>query len=78
MPDSLAAILRRRREQNLIADAEIIRVHPDVTERLDYARRLIREAMLQSVRGNIGRETEARVFSILSFAMPIYDGAARW
>jgi hypothetical protein len=78
MMDSLALILRCRREQHLIADAEIVRGHPDATERLDYARRLVREAMLQCVLGNISQETESRVFTILAFAMPIYDGAAEW
>ena len=78
MSDSLAVLLRRRREQNLIADAELVRDHPDATERLDYARRLVREAMLQCVLGNIGQETETRVFTILAFAMPIYDGDREW
>ena len=78
MSDSLAVLLRRRREQHLIADAEIVRDHPDATERLDYARRLVREAMLQCVLGSIGQETETRVFTILAFAMPIYDGAREW
>ena len=78
MPESLACLLRRRREQHLIADAEVVRDHPDSAQRLDFGRRLVRESMLQCVLGNISQETENRVFTILSFAMPLYDGAAEW
>jgi len=34
--------------------------------------------MLQCVLGNISQATETRVFTILAFAMPIYDGTAEW
>ena len=78
MSESLATLLRRRREEHLIADAEAVRDHPDAVERLEYARRIVREAMLQCVLGNISQTTETRVFTILAFAMPIYDGAAEW
>ena len=78
MSESLATLLRRRREEHLVADAETVRDYPDSAERLDYARRLVREAMLQCTLGNIGQEAESRVFTILSFAMPMYDDTAEW
>jgi hypothetical protein len=78
MPESLAILLRRRREQHLIADAEFVRDHAEAADRLEYARSLVREAMLQCVLGNISQETESRVFTVLSFAMPIYDADATW
>jgi hypothetical protein len=78
MPESLAILLRHRREEHLVADAQFVRDHPDSTERLDYARRIIRDAMLQCVLGSISQEAETRVLTVLSFAMPIYDADATW
>lgn len=75
---SLGKILRRRRSDLLLGDAEIIRDFPEGGERSHFAEMLIREAMVQQVLGNIDQETQYRVCSILAFAMPEPDAVSNY
>ena len=51
-------------------DGEFIVAWPESPERLDYAERQIRDAMVQQAVGNITQDELSSIFSILSFAMP--------
>lgn len=70
---SLGKMLKERRQENLITDANVIASYPDNVERTNHAAMLIRETMLMRTLGNIDHDTQYRVFSILSFAMPEPD-----
>ena len=69
----IGAILRHRRQANLITDAKVVASYTESPERTHHAELLIREAMLMRTLGNIDRATQFRVFSILAFAMPDAD-----
>jgi hypothetical protein len=68
--ENLAAILRTKRAEALIAQAQIIRHYPDDSDRIEEAGKHIRETTLQRALGVITAEEEYRIFSILCFAMP--------
>ena len=75
LPETLAALLRKRQVEALLSDAEIIRSWSDekerhVRERRTQAKLLIRDAMYRRTIGRISQEEASQVFSILSFAMP--------
>ena len=69
----LGAVLKERRQANLITDAHVVASYPDGAERTNHAVTLIRETMLMATLGNIDHSTQYRVFSILAFAMPEPD-----
>lgn len=65
MGSSLDQILRERRHQALIADAEFLRSYPACDERVEHARRLLRQVMLDSALGRVTSGERAQVFEIL-------------
>lgn len=71
----LGKMLKERRQANLITDANVIASYPHSTDRTNHAVMLIRETMLMRTLGNIDHDTQYRVFSILSFAMPEPDAS---
>jgi hypothetical protein len=70
MPPSLAHVLRQRRLEALVAEAQTVRDWPDGPERMEEAQMLIREAMYRCAIDRISQDEESRIFSILAFAMP--------
>ena len=73
MSPSLAARLHVLRMQGLLTAAETIRDWPAGEERIEFARRHIREAMLLGTIGRISQAEESRIFTLLTFAMPQAD-----
>jgi hypothetical protein len=63
----LSEVLRLRRTNALLADAQPIRQYPEGTERDDQARRFVREPMLFFALKNITSEERDRLTEILSF-----------
>jgi hypothetical protein len=68
--DSLAQALQAQHERAMIRQAETIRDWPIARERQDYAEIQVRSALWERGLGRISDETQYRVYSILSFAMP--------
>ena len=70
-PDSspLTETLRRRRFEAMQADAELARDHPDGDERMQEAKRLVREAMYCQTLGRITLAERDRILDTLSFAV---------
>ncbi len=66
----LRALLRERRVQAYVANAECIRDYPDCPERTVEAERLIREIMVELSVGTVTDEERGKIFDILSFAVP--------
>jgi hypothetical protein len=67
---TLAQGLRDRHESTLIQQAELIRDWPRGRERNEQAMIHIRLALSEQCFGRISQATQARVYSLLSFAMP--------
>lgn len=68
--DSLTQALRQEHERALVRQAETIRRWPGGRERQEQAMIHVRTALWERGAGRIGEETQHRVYSILSFAMP--------
>ena len=62
-------MLHERRVKALVADADFIRDQLDTDERMDEAKRHVREAMLQHALGRISIEERDRILDILLFAV---------
>ncbi|WP_145374882.1 hypothetical protein [Symmachiella dynata] len=82
MSEKLLNLLRQHHVERLIADAELIRDWPDSAERIDAARRHIRQAMYLRTLGkgdhqrpqinvhtSITEEELQQIFGILDFAV---------
>jgi hypothetical protein len=69
-PESLTQVLQAQHERAMIRQAEIIRDWPIRRERQEHAEIHVRSALWERGLGRIGDETQYRVYSILSFAMP--------
>lgn len=70
MPERLANVLRQKRAEALLDQAELVRRWPDATDRIEHARQLVREAMYLRGLGRITQAEESQVFTLLSFVMP--------
>jgi len=70
----LRSLLRDRHVQHFLADAEFIRDFPDGPERRAEAERYARQVMLDFSVGTITDEERAKLFDILSFAIPPLPG----
>lgn len=66
----LRSLLRDRHVQHLLADAELLRDHPDCLDRTAEAERLVRQAMLEFAVGAISDDERSKVLQILAFAIP--------
>jgi hypothetical protein len=62
--------LRHHRLASLVAEAELICIHPDRAERIAQAKRLVREAMLDRALGRITPTEQAEVTRIVSRVLP--------
>jgi hypothetical protein len=69
-PGSLAQALQAQHERAMIRQAETIRDWPILRERRDQAEIHVRSALWERGLGRISDETQYRVYSLLSFAMP--------
>lgn len=67
MPEALRGVLHQRRVAALVADAEFIRDQPDSGDKIEEAKRHIREAMLLYALRRITRAERDRLLAILSF-----------
>jgi hypothetical protein len=63
--NTLEQILRERRQQALLADAEFLREYPPCDERVEHARRLLRRVMLEAALGRVTTAERAQVAEIL-------------
>lgn len=68
--ESLTQILQSQHERAMIRQAETIRDWPIARERQEQAEIQVRSVLWERGLGRISNETQYRVFSILSFAMP--------
>ena len=75
--EGLSAILRTKRAEALISEAETIRDYPPGIERTAEAEKHVREAMLQKVFGNISPHEESHIFTILNCVMRCADARRR-
>ena len=69
-PESLAQVLQAQHERAMIRQAETIRDWPIARERQEQAEIQIRSTLWERGLGRISDETQYRVYSVLSFAMP--------
>ena len=72
-PESLTQVLQAQHERAMIRQAETIRDWPIARERQEQAEIQVRSALWERGLGRISDETQYRVYSILSFAMPNDD-----
>lgn len=68
--ESLAQVLQAQHERAMIRQAETIRDWPIAQERQEQAEIHVRSTLWERGLGRISDETQYRVYSILSFAMP--------
>lgn len=66
---SLREVLHQRRVGALIGDAKFIGKQPHSNEKMEEARRHVREAMVQHALGRINQQERDRILDILSFAV---------
>jgi hypothetical protein len=66
---SLSEVLRLRRTNALLPDAQLIRQYPEGAERNEQARRFAREAIQLSAVNMISGEEHDRIIAILSATM---------
>ena len=67
--DSLWEALEHERGGSLQRQAVLIRNWKDGPDRAEAAKELIRKTFVECVTGQIRQETEAKIYSVLSFAM---------
>jgi hypothetical protein len=68
--ESLTQILQSQHERAIIRQAETIRDWPIARERQEQAEIQVRSVLWDRGLGRISNETQYRVYSILSFALP--------
>ena len=67
---SLSAALAQERSDSLLKQARIVRDWKDEPQRAEQAKSLIRQALVEWATGRISQEIEAKLYCVLSFAMP--------
>ena len=70
MQGGLHERLEALRQQQLLETIDLVRSWPDVEERIDAARRIIREAMLRRALGRMTDADRLHIMELLTFAMP--------
>lgn len=73
---SLTQALANERSDSLLRQAAIIRDWADGPDRATAAQALIRESFVAWATGQITQETESKLYTVLSFAMPNGQAAA--